>query len=570
MTITTDFTGTENYAERMAGLEAIHDWWFGAGSFAAAATLDQVRANLNTILVGTTILNRETFATWLSKVNTLNEPTEYAAALTFGEVQSGALWQCTLPASLRAATDGTGEAAIGGTIARINDGSGNALHLTQASTSLRPVRGRRPKMGVRNRLRRSEELGLAGWTTIRCTVAANAGVAPDGTSTADKTVQVSGQTDIGLITQSASYPASTAVVLSIFARAAEKSLLAMGTDAMSVPFGVNSYAYFDLTTGEVGTVAAGLSASIQDVGGGWYRCSIAVTSRASAGNVSLLTGGADTNGSLVVTDTGGIYLWGAQSEQGVAASPYQAVGASSHDITEAGVESVSYAAFDLVDDALTTGAIAGGLIGQAIVAGDGGCYVSDLSVVPGGSIAIGGTSRNWTGAAPGILRAVTGDTGRVLDMMLRAGAYTEDEITRLERYYRAQGGKGLLVPGPEMNPDPDLTTSAGWTLGGGWSLADGVATRTATGAASSIIRPMPGVVPGQPYLAELTVSTVSAGSTSALIDANSAAGYTGVPGVHRVVAISGTSPLIGVIANAAFAGSVSRLSVRRLIPREDL
>jgi len=87
----------------------------------------------------------------------------YPLAL-FGEGQSGALWQCTLPASLRAATDGTGEAAIGAAIARINDASGNALHLTQANTALRPIQGRRPKTGVRNlMLPRSHNLTKPGW-----------------------------------------------------------------------------------------------------------------------------------------------------------------------------------------------------------------------------------------------------------------------------------------------------------------------------------------------------------------------------------------------------------------------
>lgn len=562
MTITTDFTGTENYAERMAGLEAIHDWWFGAGSFAAAATLGQVRANLNTILVGTTILNRETFATWLSKVNTLNEPTEYAAALTFGESQSGALWQCTVPANLRAATDGTGESAIGGTIARINDSSGNALHLTQASTSLRPIRGRRPKTGRRNLLTVSEGTITAYPTRANVTDAA---VPIPGFANG---VQF-GDNSVSRYAYLGSAVAGVQHTLSVYVEMDDGLPPAIVGES-------TSSGDFSLV---IGAARVTSEAAIEHISGGTYRVS---------GTLSPTSGGGSGVVKYATQSPRGFRMSGLQLELGAEVTAYQKA-SSAYDISETGVDPVSYAAFDLVDDAMASGAIAGGLAGQAFVAGDGGCYVSDLSIAAGGAFSLGGTSRAWTAAAPGILRAVTGNTGRVLDALIRAGTYTEDEIARLERYYRALGGKGLLVPGPELVTNgtfaADLTGwlhaapsrgAAAWESGtlkldnSGTPESGNYAQQTlttvagayyrldaaVTACANVIPRVFLGALAGSSALGVVSLTAGATGSLSLVFQATAAVAYLGVQ------VATGTGA--GAYAN------FDNISVRRLIPREDL
>lgn len=590
MTITTDFTGTENYAERMAGLEAIHDWWFGTGAFAAAATLGQIRTNLNTVLVGTTILNREIFASWFAKVNTLNEPAEYITGLLFGDDEPGGLWQCTLPASLRAATDGTGEAAIGGSIARINDTSGNGLHLTQASTSLRPIRGRRPKTGARNI--------LVPWNTFLTwsetaasfvpgvnarVVTANAAANPlDGAMNAVKIAASNTFSLQRLFTVSLGARTGDRLTLSCYLKAAGVTHVNLRTSLLN---GVN----FNLATGTATNLsgAGAESWGIEDLGDGWYRChAVLITSGVEVAWLQLVNG--VYTGSFAGNGTNGVFAYGYQAENADHVSPLQQVNGTLFNITEMGVGSASYADFDLVDDVLTSGAIAGGLTGQAFVAGDGGCFVSDLSVAAGGTFSIGGTSHNWTGAAPGILRAVTGGTGRVLDVMIREGNYTEDEIARLERYYRAQGGKGLLVPdGTELVTNGTFEVDAA-----GWSVTSNATVVVSSGqvtlsndtpysnATSAVLSQAVGTEAGGWYLMSLDIISRSpfggfgaaSGSSDTLRDLLDAAIST-VGTKHGVFKAVGAVTYVKLFNGSLAAGASAtfdNVSVKRLIPREDL
>jgi hypothetical protein len=79
--------------------------------------------------------------------------------------------------------------------------------------------------------------------------------------------------------------------------------------------------YFNLDTGTIGTVASGNTANIEDAGNGWFRCSTTFT--ASSGTVKAFYVGDNDNNS-VVTDGGGIYVWGPQLEEGTTASSFVA------------------------------------------------------------------------------------------------------------------------------------------------------------------------------------------------------------------------------------------------------
>jgi hypothetical protein len=221
-------------------------------------------------------------------------------------------------------------------------------HAIQATAGARLTYGIEPKTGTRNLFLYSEQFDNAYWSVFRCTISANSIAAPDGTLTADKTVQTAGQTSIGLVaTQGASVftaPASSPIVLSVYAKAAEKTFLAFGTDGLGTPFGINSYAFFNLSSGTIGTVPAGLTAAISSVGNGWFRCSISLTTRASSGTVSSILGGADADNNFTVVDNGGIHLWGAHAEFGSVITPYQKV-VTAFEVTEAGVPTCHYCAY---------------------------------------------------------------------------------------------------------------------------------------------------------------------------------------------------------------------------------
>ena len=80
-------------------------------------------------------------------------------------------------------------------------------------------------------------------------------------------------------------------------------------------------AWFDLSAGTVGTVVSGYTAAIEDVGNGWYRCSV---SGVTLNGGYLIVGVADADNSTAVTKSGtdGILVWGAQAETGAFPTSY--------------------------------------------------------------------------------------------------------------------------------------------------------------------------------------------------------------------------------------------------------
>jgi hypothetical protein len=144
-----------------------------------------------------------------------------------------------------------------------------------------------------------------GWTISGLDpVTPNATTAPDGTTTADYIEQQSGNTSAGVIYRFPTISSSGTNVFSVYAKAAEKGWVRLHHNPSSGPF-----AYFNLATCETGTTGNGaISAAGESVGNGWCRVSMMYTHGGTAGLTIYL---ADTDNSSTVTDSGGIYLWGA-------------------------------------------------------------------------------------------------------------------------------------------------------------------------------------------------------------------------------------------------------------------
>jgi hypothetical protein len=168
----------------------------------------------------------------------------------------------------------------------------------------------------------SQTLGTT-WTTNQSTVSADAGVAPDGTTTADKiipsAVSSSGhRVDSGDIL---SAPSGGPILMqaSAFVKAAGYDFAYVGiTD--SVAYAVHSI--FDLQNG-VWTADASplltetiLSKSIESVGNGWYliKCVISFPSGVTASSLRCRIGVASDSGSSAFTGNGtsGALAWGAK------------------------------------------------------------------------------------------------------------------------------------------------------------------------------------------------------------------------------------------------------------------
>ena len=154
-----------------------------------------------------------------------------------------------------------------------------------------------------NLLARSQEFDAASWNKTRISVAANATTAPDGTVTADFISQVAGQTDSGVVDQLPIMP-NDVVTFSIYAKAEAKTFIVLRLAGLNT--------WFNLSAGVVATVDLGITASIAPLGNGWYRC---VVSKNAFGFNQAAVRPADFDNSVTVTDSGGIYIWGAQLEQ---------------------------------------------------------------------------------------------------------------------------------------------------------------------------------------------------------------------------------------------------------------
>jgi hypothetical protein len=170
-----------------------------------------------------------------------------------------------------------------------------------------------------NVLLRSNEFDNASWTATNSTVTANAGSAPDGTTTADKIIATVASAQ-HRADQTAVNSAGTAC-FSVFLKAAEYSFatIRIGTSGGIV----------DLSNGSVSGVSVGYTMTATAFPNGWYRCALvgsAALNDTVRINVQNATGFAL---SFAGDGTSGILAWGAQFELGAfATSPIITTGAA--------------------------------------------------------------------------------------------------------------------------------------------------------------------------------------------------------------------------------------------------
>jgi len=158
----------------------------------------------------------------------------------------------------------------------------------------------------------SEQFDNAAWIKSSCTTTADATTAPDGNVTADEIVASAAT---AFVRQTVTVTAATQLTVSCFVKSSSSA--ADSRLQVSVTSG-NAQQYFDVTTGTLGAAAGTIAvdhADIVDVGSGWYRVSMTLTT--SAG---------DTAASFVVVSsaatTANLYVWGAQLEEATRMSSY--------------------------------------------------------------------------------------------------------------------------------------------------------------------------------------------------------------------------------------------------------
>lgn len=83
--------------------------------------------------------------------------------------------------------------------------------------------------------------------------------------------------------------------------------------------GTDTQAYFDLSSGSVGTTSAEIDATISSVGGGWYRCSVSFNTPSAVATILVFPADADNDTSGT---SGNIYIQDAQLNYGLVAQDY--------------------------------------------------------------------------------------------------------------------------------------------------------------------------------------------------------------------------------------------------------
>lgn len=163
-----------------------------------------------------------------------------------------------------------------------------------------------------NLLTNSEDFEAAAWTKSNATITANAGMAPDGTTTADSLVAT---TTGPQLYQTFTIADSTIVTASVYLKKVS------GSDWAYIRIrekaGANYFFWANLVTGAAGSTSGSPTAfSVSSVGNGWYRLTLSGSSNTGATTPFVYVSSADANGSGNALNGDSILVWGAQLNVG--------------------------------------------------------------------------------------------------------------------------------------------------------------------------------------------------------------------------------------------------------------
>lgn len=157
----------------------------------------------------------------------------------------------------------------------------------------------------------SEDFTNADWNKDSSTINSNVVSAPNGTTTADKLNEDS-STNIHSVYNL--FTGSGVNTISVYAKKAERDYICLYSGGGTIG------GYFDINNGTTLSTFGGATSSIQNVGNGWYRCSITFTLSTLA-YAFIATSNNGSTLSYAGTTGSGVYIWGAQANAG-ALKPY--------------------------------------------------------------------------------------------------------------------------------------------------------------------------------------------------------------------------------------------------------
>ena len=416
-------------------LLAIHDHWFGASARNSEATIAGSVGRLSSLLSSTSFAELscgEERATYLPKLNALNEPTAFIADTSFGNGEDGSFWGDL--SDVFTNTAGTTPATWGNSVARIDDQSPNGRNAVQASAALRPLLGRAPAAGRRNLLRHTENLADAYWSTINDLTVASEGNGVfrlnDAVDATPRRYAIRASSGNGMMPEgprTVSVDVKAGTISSVIL-----SQQASGTQGI----GVNS-AVFNMTSGEFSFIgAAFVETSVTALPDGWFRISASRDDLAAVSSRGFSIGMGEDD--YAGDGTGTVFVRFPHAGVGLDDTPYQRVGATGLDVTEQGFPSFGFIRFDLSDDVLPTTFPDGGTF-DVMLFGRGGSWIErDVEIAAAGSLNIGPTT--ITGGPAGLLAAL----GDIVGVKAVDRTITATELNRLVQYHKARGAGDLL------------------------------------------------------------------------------------------------------------------------------
>ena len=160
----------------------------------------------------------------------------------------------------------------------------------------------------------SSSFDSASWTKTASSVTANSTTSPSGVVDAD-TLTADGTSSRHDAFFAPSVTSGTSYTLSVYAKKGTNDFLQLSTGA---GFGSNAFANFNLNTGALGTIGSAATATITNVGSGWYRCTMTATATATGttGLYYLIVTSSTAARLETNTLTTSVFLWGAQLEAG--------------------------------------------------------------------------------------------------------------------------------------------------------------------------------------------------------------------------------------------------------------
>ena len=171
----------------------------------------------------------------------------------------------------------------------------------------------------------SDNFTASGWNSNNAGTLTQDTVAPDGTLSAWTMVDdnTGGSADVNISRFFSGVIDTTSFTASIFAKADGNSFIALRTLFFNAG---QDFSWFDLSAGTVGTVGTNHdSATIEDYGNGWYRCSITFTTGVGEDATgAVYFGTCESNGVWTTPKDGtsSTKFWGVQIEQGSTPSSY--------------------------------------------------------------------------------------------------------------------------------------------------------------------------------------------------------------------------------------------------------